>query len=370
MKTILIIFYDEHLAFSPTVLNLIELLGRECRLKVIAPPQVGYHKYSHPSVQYVELDWRLTGRFSRYRLRRLAQRLGVATPADLDLDTATYVKVHSLRNAVKNARFDSCIAIDPTSMWIAQSLGIKAHFLSLELLYRPMSNKVDFGNAESVCIQSPERLRAAALGGISCPVFYLPNSSIFVEAPSVQRLPKELLFCGTATRGFGIYTCLHFLQKYPEYRLTLQGTLPDDVLEDILKFWPELMDEGRLKVNSSYLLESEMNELVRQFRIGFCIYDTRYRHMANPNYQTAPSGKLWRYFAAGVPVIGLDIPGLAIVKERKCGVLVSLLTSASILDAVHLIEEDYTGFEQRCIDAAREYSFERCAAPYIRFLLE
>lgn len=370
MKTFAILFCDPHLAYAPTVLNLLAILRKKNRVHVIAPPSDGFTKLKHPDVQYVDLDWSLARFASHYRAKRLAGHLGLAMSPDILLDAATYVKVHSLRNALRATSFDRCIVIDPTALWIAQSLGMRPDFLSLELFDRPLSKNVDYGNIRSFCIQSQERMAAGQFGRIACPIFFVPNSTMFKEVRPTTRPANELLFCGTATPGFGIYTCLHFLHDNPQYTMTLQGTILDDVWVDIVKFWPDLLETGRLIIKREYIEEDKMLDFIVAFRIGLCIYDMRFKHMDNNNYMTAPSGKLWKYLAAGVPVVGSDIPGLSIVRERNCGVLISSLKSNAVASAIQKIESDYAGYQSRAIEAARDYSFDVRAAPYVSYLAE
>lgn len=370
MKHFAILFYDEHLAYSPTLLNLINILRENNKVSIIAPPPVGFTKLEDPDVNYVDMDWRLARTASIYRLKMFGKRLGLSTSPDTHLEPATYVKVHSLRNALKSISFDGCIAVDPTALWIAQSVGVQPHFLSLELFERPLSKYVNYQSIQSFCIQSQERMDAGPFANVSCPVFFLPNSTVFKEVPATTRSTNQLLFCGTATQGFGIYTCLHFLQDNSKFQMTVQGTLPDDVWTDILKFWPNLIETRQLIINRKYIEESEMNAFLVHFRIGFCIYDTRVKYINNINYQTAPSGKLWKYLAAGIPVIGSDIQGLSIVKERNCGVLISQLTSDAVSAAIESIESDYVGYQNRALETAKEYSFDIHAAPYIKHLIQ
>ena len=58
----------------------------------------------------------------------------------------------------------------------------------------------------------------------------------------------------------------------------------------------------------TWLAAPEYIKYVSNFRIGFCFYD--WNLIKNDfNYQTAPSGKLFVYLSAGLPVIVCNIPG-------------------------------------------------------------
>jgi glycosyltransferase involved in cell wall biosynthesis len=86
------------------------------------------------------------------------------------------------------------------------------------------------------------------------------------------------------------------------------------------------------------------------------------------NYHSAPSGKLFKYLAAGVPVIGIDIPGFGIIKEFNCGVLIKSLDPLTIKTAIEKIESNFDYYSFNCLRVAKEYSFDKTTRPFLEYL--
>jgi glycosyltransferase involved in cell wall biosynthesis len=86
------------------------------------------------------------------------------------------------------------------------------------------------------------------------------------------------------------------------------------------------------------------------------------------NYLSSPSGKLFNYYAAGVPVIGTDVLGLSSVHEFNTGILIKELSVGYILAAIKRIINNYEELSRNCIRAARHFDFGEAAASYKEFL--
>ncbi|HEX6160189.1 MAG TPA: hypothetical protein VF111_08495, partial [Thermoanaerobaculia bacterium] len=90
---------------------------------------------------------------------------------------------------------------------------------------------------------------------------------------------------------------------------------------------------------------------------GFCFYDFNILARDDFNYVSCPSGKLFNYLAAGVPVIGSDVLGLQPVREKGCGVLLPDPTPHAIAEAIAMIEADRDGYRARCLAASVDFDF-------------
>jgi glycosyltransferase involved in cell wall biosynthesis len=133
--------------------------------------------------------------------------------------------------------------------------------------------------------------------------------------------------------------------------------------------FPELLSDGRLKIDTNYLEMDALLEFLKAFRIGFCFYDTRFDWFDRFNFHTVPSGKMFTYLASGVPVICNNLPGLRVVEEFSAGVLIEDLDAGSILRAIQKIEANYDDYAQNCLKAAAHFSFEESLQPFIDELL-
>jgi glycosyltransferase involved in cell wall biosynthesis len=129
-----------------------------------------------------------------------------------------------------------------------------------------------------------------------------------------------------------------------------------------------LIKEERIVFNQTYLNADSFLEFLSSFRIGFCFY--LWDLIASSfNYQSAPSGKLFMYLAAGTPVIACNIPGFEFVKDFGAGILIDNYEPVTIKKAIDEIEANYEAFSAGCYKAAAYYSFDNHVQPYIQYLL-
>ena len=77
------------------------------------------------------------------------------------------------------------------------------------------------------------------------------------------------------------------------------------------------------------------------------------------NYFSSPAGKLFNYYAAGVPIIGIDIIGLKSVKDFNAGVLIEAVTIEKITNAIKTIESNYKEQSNNCLKASKTFDFKK-----------
>lgn len=130
-----------------------------------------------------------------------------------------------------------------------------------------------------------------------------------------------------------------------------------------------LLDEKRISINQDYLKSEDFIKFLSAFKFGFVFYQWDLIRESF-NYQSAPSGKLFMYFAAGIPVIAANIPGFQLIREFHAGVLVDNYEPETIFSAVKQIESDYRRYSEGCYRAAAHFSFDKSIRPYVKFLLE
>ncbi|MGC3947708.1 MAG: hypothetical protein QM762_24930 [Chryseolinea sp.] len=257
---------------------------------------------------------------------------------------------------------DVVIAVDFFALWCAQQLNLKAHLVSLEILEGDgYYSACDLSKVESVIIQSNIRFHHL-FRNREVPLFILPNSPKFlnISRDNTMRLRTSLVYCGSALAEFGVFSCLDFLADYAQYTLTLKGNIPKVTRDSIDLFYSNLLTEGRLILDDSYLDDRELTEYLAQFRIGLVFYDCyRFSNMRRFNFYTGPAGKLYQYFNAALPVIGNRLKGFEVVESNKCGVLINNITSLQIMHAIEQIEMDYVGMTIRSKETAREYDVEK-----------
>ena len=367
---ILIVFPDLHLPYSPSTLRLYEaLIDAGYRVKLIAPePEAQYSslKVDLEGVRYFNQYVCDYGFVKRSLLRVTENLLGKRLPVKCKLMTG---RAKCFINQIKKFKGTDIIAVDFFSLWCVHQTGRDAHLLSLEILENDVYyQNCDFNRIRSVLIQSQVRYDYLFTG-------YKPKCFFFVNAPSFidieprydSRSPYELIYCGTAVISFGIISILDFLVDYPEYSLTVKGNVPRETEVVIEHHYFELVRSGRLRVDSTYVSPSELTEYVSRFRIGFAFYDFyRFMHLRKFNYFTAPSGKLFQYLNAGVPVVGNILEGFSFVESEQVGALIGQLSSGSIKKAIDNIEADYFGTAVRAYNLARRLDTGPALETYIR----
>lgn len=358
---------DTYIPYSPTVLGLYKLLSESFNIDVIIFDNRNYGIqpinwnnviYIKPSVKKIDLDFQIYKRFSNDKNDLMSYK--------------DYILVRNLKKIFSKNSYSFVIAVDLYALYIAQKAHKGAvHFVSLELHYHDyLISKINTDKIASVLIQRRDRYEYLFPDCEIENIFYVQNTSFYKEVPIniTNRDPYVLLHAGTSQDIFGIYAILNFIAKSSEYKVYLKGICP--VKRDILKLYNDEFFTKRIIIDESYEDEENIIEFISKFYLGFCFYDLSYKEANNFNYLTAPSGKLFKYIMAGVPIVASDIPGLSMVKEYKIGEVISDLSSLSILSAINKINSNYQEYVKNCLSLAQQLSFEKIAANYIKFLEE
>jgi len=249
--------------------------------------------------------------------------------------------------------------VDTFSLWCVQQGGRSAHLLSLEIREPdPYFDNCDHSQIESVITQTEERYRRVFNGLIRPPYSLLPNSPAFLDfSPSYHEREKHrLVFCGSAIAEFGVFGCIDFISDYPQYTLTIKGAVPENTREGINRYYYHLLRDNRLIIDDSYADQVELTKFISEFWVGLAFYDFyRFPFFRGFNYYTAPSGKLYQYFNAGVPVIGNQLSGFKIIEESNVGRLIPYLSSLQIKRALDDIEANYYDMAIRAKQLSREF---------------
>lgn len=363
-KRVLVIFPYTNLGFSPTTLNLYDALAEECDVTILSidTSSLAEHRLLEKrNVLYVKYPPLLRRVCESLKFRAL--RIGINIPFP-DWGTAFV-----LLAAARQQKCDEVIGVDFLAVWVAQKAFGYAHLVSLELydndsFYR----RVDHARIRSVISQTASRYdRLYPQGGP--PYFLVQNAPVYRPIARRAASPADLVFCGSAMPGFGPFRCLDFVANYPEFRLIFKGVVPRDVRKEIQERYGSLLASGHAVIDEKYLEPRELQEFLSRFLVGLCCYDLTLPQINTFNYLTAPSGKLFAYYAAGLPVIGSDIPGLSSVREFEAGVLLSAFTPEGIREAITIISRDHARFRANSLRAAEHFSFDKAVAPFREFLL-
>jgi len=371
-KKITILFSGAHLAYSPTVIGLYDLLSKHFDVGIIAesPEAFDFERLTNRNVIYREkLTDKNRLRFYRrlYDLRSIFDK-EIAALKQMNFDTDVIYDFTRVRKMLAAESPDFIIAVDFRNLLYAQVLKRQVEFLSLEIVPNDeFYNRCDFKNINSVVVQTKERYEYL-FKDEKFKTFFIQNAPVFTKAENQVRR-SGLVYCGTAWNPFGFYHCLEFLKAFPEYTLNVKGATTSEDKAKVEREYQDLILSGRLIFDSDYLDDAAVVDYLRQFKIGFCFYNFELEWINTFNYHSAPSGKMFKYMAAGVPVIGQNISGLKPVKEFDCGVLITDLEPATIKKAVEKIEKRFDYYSQNCLQAAAHYSCDKTTKPFIDYLI-
>ncbi len=370
-KNILILFDGQHLAFSPTTTQLYDMLSVDYTVTILAESSTNFikEKLAGRNVIYYRVIRRkptFIYKLYYYFLAAFNNEAKYLRKNKIKFPEYFY-RYRLTKKIVESGDYDKVIAVDIKNLFYCTLLKQKVDFLSMELgMNEKLLSFTDASIINCIITQSKERLEYLFPDQL-LKTFYIQNAPVYKEV-SIPAEKKGLLYGGTAWDPFGFYHCLDYLKAYKEETLTVQGAVPKADENKIHKLYKNLLTEKRLIINDSYIENDEVVNYFSQFEIGFCFYNFDLDWVNHFNYKSAPSGKLFKYLAAGVPVVAVDIVGFAFVKDLACGVLVPDLSAGKIREAIVEIRNNYEIFSANAIAAAKHFSFDKMAQPYIDFV--
>ena len=374
MKKVTILFGDRHLSYSPTVIGLYDLLSTHFDVTIVSKGPGDFNNKPLPNRKVIYIDEK------RYDfVSKIVRRLTFEVRALVDHEVSQlrkknvhYSGLHEfefIKSYLSREVADIVIAVDFKTLSFARVLDKNVEFLSLEIKDGDeYHDGRDLKNIDSVIIQTPERYKYL-FGDEQIRTFFVQNAPVFLP-PEDKRERRGLVYCGTAWDAFGFYHVLEFLKQFPDDSLTVKGAILDDDRKRVGSEYGKLIAEKRLIIDDNYLDDADVVNYLRRFRIGFCFYNFDIKWVNNFNYLSAPAGKLFKYIAAAVPVVGIDVPGLKLIEEFDCGKLIKDLNPKSIRKALDEIEENFEYYSENCLTAAEHFSFDKAAKPFVDYLLE
>lgn len=386
-KKVVIIFDGIWLSYSPTTIGLYDLLSEYFDVTITAQSPRHFDNNPLPNRKVVYIPELATE--NQYRLAKALFYLQSLFKGEEKKFKKAKAKIESnprlnfleiyhefsfIRDYLEKEKPDYIIAVDSKNLWFTQILGKRAEILSLEITSEKeiFYDLCDFENVNSVIIQTKERYDYL-FKDKRLKTFYIQNAPVYTPAET-NPARADLIFSGTASIEYGFFICLEFLKQFPEYRMIARGAMveKDRAVKNDLRLaqiYDDLIAGGQLIVDEKYLDDGEVVDYLRRFKIGFCFYNFKIKHIDTFNFHTAPSGKMFKYFAAGVPCVGVDCPGLKPIEDFEAGILLKNLEPENIKQAIDKIESNYEYYSRNCLKAAEHYSFDKTAKPFIDYLV-
>ena len=363
-KSLLVIFPDEWLSHSPTVLNLVTCLSDVFEIRVITIDDGCFNNSELKDDRYTFI--KINSFLARNFLRRVKLFYHYFK---------TVLILLSVRKLNQQSVIDIVIGIDSHGLWIGQTIFQKAHFLSLEIEKDVFFRLLNKDHIESVAIQTKERADYLFRPSLSN-TFFLPNSPIINKCTLIshsnRKYNKKIVLMGNLTPDHGLFQCIDAIElnSNSDLSLTLKGFVYNsNVRTKLLSQYDHLFKQNRLILDEYYTPQKDVTKFLSEFSIGFCLYDFSRISKDDFNYASCPSGKLYNYFAAGLAVIGTNILGLKAVREFKAGILLTNLSIESIHNAIEAIGNSFQQYHENAFKAAEVYDFKQAVRPYKNFLL-
>jgi len=372
---ILILFNGEHIAYSPTVIQLYDELQKKYDVTITAehPRSFNNQKLENRNVLYHRF-YHVKGRYFYWILFQLISLFNrdVKLFRKNKLNYKEYFfKFRFIKRIIQQHTYKAIISVDILNAVFCSILKVKTDFLSLELtIDEKHLHLIEFDYINCVLIQSTERYHYL-FKDRKIKTFFVQNAPVYKDG-LIKDKRNGLIYGGSAYDELGFYHCLNYINAYKDEKLTVQGAIMPKDLARVENEYKHLLEEERLILNRKYLENDEVVESLSYYEIGFCFYNFDVPVIRNNyfNYASAPSGKMFKYLAAGVPVVASNIIGFKFVSEFQCGVLIDDLSPEEIHRAVCRIRENYSFYVDNAVKAAKFYSFDRAIEPYLQFISE
>lgn len=373
-EKILILFNGEHIAYSPTVIQLYDELQKKYDVTITAeyPHNFNNQKLENRNVLYHRF-YHVKGRYLYWILFQIASMFNnearIFKKNKLNYKEY-FFKFLFIKKIIKRHQYKAIISVDILNAVFCSLLKVKTDFLSLELtIDEKHLHLINFNYINCVLIQSTERYQYL-FKNERIKTFFVQNAPIYKNV--VKETRNGLIYGGSAYDELGFYHCLNYIDAYKDEKLTVQGAIMPRDINRVNNEYQHLLSQKRLVIKRKYLENDEVVESLSHFEIGFCFYNFDVPVIRDNyfNYASAPSGKMFKYLAAGVPVVASNIIGFKFVNEFQCGVLIDDLSPEEIHRAICKIREDYKLYVENTIKAAKFYSFDKAIAPYLRLIAE
>ncbi len=354
MRRFLIVFPCDTLAYSPTTLNIAEMLADVGDVDMIALWDARNRSAAE----------NLKCRFFYVRIPSLMRRILQRFPRFYGWLKALLLL---LKLRQHKGRYDLIFAVDSLGYYVTRRIySENVVYVSLEIyddVWLALTKKT---GVKMLLIQSELRKRFL-FGDASIPFKILPNSNRRLPPPE-PRVQEgfHLIYMGAIYPVHGVEFCIDALSILPgPFTLTLKGVLSERYRNVLTKKYGALLASGRLKIDSSYTPQEEVAEYLRAFDAGLCFYDIEGKLRGDFNYISSPSGKMYSYFAAGIPMLGQDVPGLQEVLHYGAGVLIKNLSPDGMAEGLKELFDDYAQFAKGAMRAGMAL----CFTPHFKRIL-
>ncbi|MGP1579440.1 MAG: hypothetical protein ACTTH5_00215 [Wolinella sp.] len=353
-KEVLIVFPDSWIKFAPSVLNFAEMLRVNNFESVVL-------FYSSGDFATDELPFCHKAAVLGRLADRLLSKLRIIKAVKLFLLVYHAIKLRREHNFIGAVGYDD---IGYCCTWL---LGLKSLYFSLEV-NRTLCNRIIFSCSNPwLIIQSRERKDYLAPKLADDRVMYIQNSPIVPKEVFENLTSKDfhsrrgLIYFGLLKQEHEVESCIDLAYRSNE-PITIKyfvanGSLKDlQYVKHLKERYKDLIQKGRVIFDDSYIAQDRITDYLSNFRIGLGLY---LQSIINSsfNYASSPSGKVFNYLTAGIPVIVNDTIGFHFVSDYQVGIQVANTDSDEILEAINTIEERYDFYAHNALEIGERIAY-------------
>jgi len=355
---VIILFPDPWLPYSPTILNIQSILEKNgISLTIICFDNNKYFpKTFNPGNNIIVK-----------KVNPIIYKILGATKI-LDIFKILTLIIEALKHKNKNT---TIIGVDATGIFAARLLSATAIFLSLEAKNSIFLTLTKILQISTAIFQTKERADYL-IDAARTEIFYLPNSPIIKTIPSQRKRsePLKFIYLGNIIQSHGIEACIDgVLAMEGSPSIHIRGPVTSNYRGFLEGKYREFIGR-QLSISSEYIEQESVQQEISYFDIGFVLYDFSILQKSDFNYTSSPSGKLFNYYASGIPVIGTKVSGLESVEAYSAGVLINDATPELIVNAATKILANYEDFSKNALRASIAFDFEKSFNPIMQRLLE
>lgn len=345
----LIIFPDSWLSYAPSCLNFVKMLEKNNIKSLVI--YIDDYNYDNS-----KLEINYTAITINPLLRKILIRLRVYKIYKI-------IKLFLISKSIyKKWNYNKLVGVDDCGYLSAYLIDKKAAYYSLEISKGIFNRLIYFFiDVRLLIIQTEERRKY--LNDKCKTVVYIQNSPIIQQHKSYQakEYRGRLIYFGNVNKAQGVEICIKALQFIDDVTLVVKGltTFNYEYVNYLKKSYKSLIDAGKLKFDFSYIRQEDVGDYLRNFDVGLCFFDFDLVRSDNFNYVSSPSGKIFNYFMAGLPVIGNNIIGMQPVKKFNAGLLLEYPNKKNISEAVRIIAKNYTTFSKNAFYASLECDYKK-----------
>ncbi len=352
-KLALIVFPDEWINYSPSMLNSISVLNEQnYKVELLSFGRSAFNvsaiNATHTQINIPFWCYKLLGKLKLY-------------------ETLKYWILCTLLFVKRNNKYTTVIGVDNIGYAGARRFFKHALFFSLEIKKDVFFDKCLALGINYCIIQSAERYNFLFDDFTHKPIpLYVQNAPTLplnfkVTAHEINSRTKQLIYWGNIANFYGIEPLIDALLLLPsEYTLTLRG-IKNESYDTILRTkYQQLITINRLFINYNYVSQDELLNEMKKYYIGFVMFDFTKIKTTDYNCISSPSGKQFNYMAAGVPTIGQNIVGFAPIAQNSAGILLNEFNTTTIINAISTAETNYTSLAHNALQAANQYDFKTC----------